>query len=211
MLKLKREIGGDAILLDTLGTAGKMRHKGTGTPMMLVVSVVLGIIPLLGVAWIVLYASVTTVDGLFMSLILLTLSGVLFLNAYLDLRGRMKTKAKTDASPLATGANANPGMHTPPTLPHHKVKIKKAGQRACNEKNDKGKFCGGHLKRWFYTTDVIEQACGDAEKAWGPDAEVYRCEHCKTLYLPHPGEETVNVAGQGQISVFGLTLPPKEK
>jgi len=75
------------------------------------------------------------------------------------------------------------------------VKIKKAGQRACNEKNEKGKFCGGHLKRWFYTTDVIEQACGDAEKAWGPNAEVYRCEHCKTLYLPAPADAKINVPG----------------
>ena len=95
-----------------------------------------------------------------------------------------------------------------PQLPNHKVKRKKAGQRACNEKNEKGKFCGG---RWFYTTDILEQACGDAEKAWGPNAEVYRCEHCKTLYLPNPAEAKVNVAGQGMISVFGLTLPPKEK
>jgi hypothetical protein len=111
---------------------------------------------------------------------------------------------------LATGEVTASGTQTPAQLPHHKVKIKKAGQRACNEKNEKGKFCGGHLKRWFYTTDVIEQACGDAEKAWGPNAEVYRCEHCKTLYLPNPGESHVNVAGQGQISVFGLTLPPKK-
>jgi len=98
---------------------------------------------------------------------------------------------------------------TPAQLPHHKVKIKKAGQRACNEKNEKGKFCGGHLKRWFYSQDVIEQACGDAQKAWGTDAEVYRCEHCQTLYLPNPSEANLNVAGQGMISVFGLTLPPK--
>jgi len=112
--------------------------------------------------------------------------------------------------PLATGEVTTSGSENIQQLPHHKVKIKKAGQRACNEKNEKGKFCGGHLKRWFYTTDVLEQACGDAEKAWGPDAEVYRCEHCKTLYLPAPGESKVNVAGQGMISVFGLTLPPKE-
>ena len=91
------------------------------------------------------------------------------------------------------------------------MKIKKAGQRACNEKNEKGKFCGGHLKRWFYSEDVVEQACGDAEKAWGPDAEVYRCEHCQTLYLPNPADAKVNVAGRGMISVFGLTLPPKDK
>jgi len=177
--------------------------------MMLVLSVVLGIVPLLGVAWIVLHGNIGTVDGLFMSLILLPLSGILFLNAYLEFRGRLK--AKTPVGRLPSAKITTPGMQTPPQLPHHKVKIKKAGQRACNEKNEKGKFCGGHLKRWFYTADVIEQACGDAEKAWGLDAEVYRCEHCETLYLPNPGEEAVNVAGQGQISVFGLTVPPKEQ
>jgi len=111
---------------------------------------------------------------------------------------------------LAT--NASSSAQTPAQLPRHKVKVKKAGQRACNEKNEKGKPCGGHLKRWFYTTDVLEQACGDAEKAWGRDTEVYRCERCKTLYLPHPDEaDGLNVAGLGQISVFGLTLPPKGK
>jgi len=98
-----------------------------------------------------------------------------------------------------------------PQLPNHKVKVKKVGQRACNEKDAKGKFCGGHLKRWFYKMDVKERECGDIEKAWGPSAEVYRCENCKALYLPAPGENKLNVAGQGMISVFGLTLPPKEK
>ncbi len=119
--------------------------------------------------------------------------------------------ARTRVSALATGEMTISDTQTPPQLPHHKVKIKKNGQRACNEKNEKGKFCGGHLKRWFYSQDVIEQACGDAEKAWGVDAEVYRCEHCQTLYLPNAAEAKVNVAGQGMISVFGLTLPPKEK
>ena len=85
-------------------------------------------------------------------------------------------------------------------LPNHKVKIKKPGQRACNEKNDKGKFCGGHLKRWFYTIDVLEKECGCVEKAWGANAEVYRCEFCQTLYLPNPEDPRgMNVAGQGQI------------
>jgi len=99
---------------------------------------------------------------------------------------------------------------SPPQLPKHKVKIKKLGQRACNEKDAKGKFCGGHLKRWFYSTDVLERECGDAEKAWGKDAEVYRCETCKTLYLPNVEESGgLNVAGSGQLSVFGLTVPAK--
>ena len=96
-------------------------------------------------------------------------------------------------------------------LPHHKVKIKKPGQRACNEKDEKGKLCGGHLKRWFYMADALEQACGDVAQVYGKDAEIYRCEHCKTLYLPSPEDpQGLNVAGPGTISTFGLTLPPKD-
>jgi hypothetical protein len=117
---------------------------------------------------------------------------------------------------LATGevtpAVSSNAPNDVPQLPNHKVRVKKEGQRACNEKDAKGKFCGGHLKRWFYTTDVKERECGDVEKAWGPNAEVYRCENCKALYLPTPGDNPrLNVAGKGMISVFGLTLPPKEK
>jgi len=64
---------------------------------MLVLSVVLGVVPLMGVAWIVLKASVTSVDGLFMSLILLTLSGILFLNAFLEVRCKLKKSAAPSA------------------------------------------------------------------------------------------------------------------
>ena len=96
-------------------------------------------------------------------------------------------------------------------LPNHKVKVKKNLQRSCNEKDEKGKLCGGHLKRFYYAADILEQECGCMEKAWGKGAEVYRCEHCKVIYLPHPEDpKGVNVAGKGMISVFGLTVPPKE-
>jgi hypothetical protein len=64
--------------------------------MMLVLSLILGMVPLAGLAWIILKASVTTVDGLFMSLILLTLSGILFLNTYLEIRGKLR---KSSAPP----------------------------------------------------------------------------------------------------------------
>ena len=50
--------------------------------MILFLSLVLGIVPLLGIAWTVYTGTITTVDGLFMSLILFALSGILFLNAY---------------------------------------------------------------------------------------------------------------------------------
>ncbi len=54
--------------------------------MMLFISVLLALIPLLGIAWIVLYGSVTTVDGLFMSLILAAMSGIVGLNVLIELR-----------------------------------------------------------------------------------------------------------------------------
>ncbi|HAX43511.1 MAG TPA: hypothetical protein PLF84_08025 [Bryobacteraceae bacterium] len=53
--------------------------------------------------------------------------------------------------------------------------------RACNLKNEKGKMCAGHLKRWyFYPTEV--------EARFGKDAELYRCEKCLTIYLPSDQE-----------------------
>jgi hypothetical protein len=97
-----------------------------------------------------------------------------------------------------------------PQLPKHKVKYKKAFQRACNEADAKGKICAGHLKRWFYDVDPLEQVCGDVRQTFGGQAEIYRCEHCKTLYLPNPEEPSgKNVAGLGRQSNFGLTVAPK--
>ncbi|HEY6765313.1 MAG TPA: hypothetical protein VI386_11120 [Candidatus Sulfotelmatobacter sp.] len=63
-------------------------------PMMLVLSLVLGIVPLLGVGWIFASGMITlwppsaTVDGLFMSLILLALSACFLLNVYWEMRDR---------------------------------------------------------------------------------------------------------------------------
>ena len=58
-----------------------------------------------------------------------------------------------------------------------KVKTRLPYQRACNEKNAKGKLCAGHLKRWYQFGEEIK-------RQYGADAEIYRCEHCHTLYLP---------------------------
>lgn len=62
--------------------------------MMLIASLIFGLIPLAGVVWIVMQGSIATVDGLFTSLILLALSGILFLNVVLGLRKPKKQKAK---------------------------------------------------------------------------------------------------------------------
>ena len=62
-----------------------------------------------------------------------------------------------------------------------KIKVRKPKQRACDEKDAKGKLCGGHLKRWYDYPKEIEAILG-------PKAEIYRCEFCKTLYKPCPTE-----------------------
>jgi hypothetical protein len=76
----------------------------------LLISIMLGSIPLVGIGWIMVTRTITTVDGLFMSLIQLTLSGIFFLNAFLELRDRgflaflQKKKAGPPKEPPASKA-----------------------------------------------------------------------------------------------------------
>jgi hypothetical protein len=78
------------------------------------------------------------------------------------------------AAPVAAAATAV-AEPAAPEVP--KVKPKKATQRACDEKDAKGKLCCGHLKRWYDYPKEIEALVGGK-------VEVYRCEFCKTLYTP---------------------------
>jgi|SRR5882724_1515591 len=66
--------------------------------MMLVLSVLLALIPLLGIAWILMGGMVTTVDGLFMSIILLAMSGIVGLNVLLELRKRGSGETRPSSS-----------------------------------------------------------------------------------------------------------------
>lgn len=63
-----------------------------------------------------------------------------------------------------------------------KVRRRALRMRACDLKDEKGKMCAGHLKRWYFFGPEVAQR-------FGADAEVYRCEKCKTLYLPNEEEE----------------------
>ena len=63
-----------------------------------------------------------------------------------------------------------------------KIRRRAPRMRACSLKDAKGKLCAGHLKRWYFFGDEVKQK-------FGADAEVYRCEHCQTLYLPNPDEQ----------------------
>ncbi len=67
--------------------------------MMLLISLLLGLLSLAGIAWIIIVGSLLSVDGLFMSLILLTLSGIFLLNAFLELRDRGSAGKDKSAPP----------------------------------------------------------------------------------------------------------------
>jgi hypothetical protein len=60
-----------------------------------------------------------------------------------------------------------------------KIKRRVPRMRACDETNEKGAICGGHLKRWFGASAEMSSQYGN---------ELYRCERCLTIYLPNPAE-----------------------
>lgn len=76
----------------------------------LLIAIVLCLVPLAGIVWILVAGSISTVDGLFMSLILLSLSGISFLNIFWELRDRglltflQKGRAVAGKEPLAPKA-----------------------------------------------------------------------------------------------------------
>jgi hypothetical protein len=72
--------------------------------MMLAVSVVLGVLPLAGIVLIFANGLITTVDGIFTTLILLVLSGVFMLNAYWEMRDRGIIPGKKPAAPAKAPA-----------------------------------------------------------------------------------------------------------
>src|ERR1700682_3737265 len=99
------------------------------------------------------------------------------------------TPAAPQQAPPAPAAAPPAAAATPPaadtapvadTAPKEvKIKVRKPKQRSCDEKDAKGKLCAGHLKRWYDYPKELESKIGK-------DAEIYRCEFCKTLYKPDP-------------------------
>ncbi len=87
------------------------------------------------------------------------------------------TPAAPEIPSPAAPAQAQAAAPSAPAQP--KIKVRKHKQRSCDEKDAKGKLCAGHLKRWYDYPKEIEALIG-------PNAEIYRCEFCKTLYRPDP-------------------------
>jgi len=93
--------------------------------------------------------------------------------------------AAQNPAPAAPSPTAPPAAAAPPPVaapeapPEQKIKVRKPRQRSCDEKDAKGKLCGGHLKRWYDYPKSVEAKIGK-------NVEIYRCEFCKTLYKPDP-------------------------
>lgn len=76
--------------------------------MALIFLLVLAVVPLIGVVWIVFFRSVFTVDGLFMSLILLAMSGIVGTTALFEFKHRM-AGGGLHAAPAFAGHSQYPG------------------------------------------------------------------------------------------------------
>jgi uncharacterized membrane protein len=76
---------------------------------LLVISILLGILPLAGLVFIAMQGMLQTVDGLFMSLILLVMAGVFLLNSYWEMRERgwLKFRRKKAAEPQPAAQQAS--------------------------------------------------------------------------------------------------------
>ena len=72
---------------------------------MLILSLLLCLLPLVGVGLILTGGWVTTVDGLFTSLILLAMSGIFALNAFLEFRSMREPAAKNKPGGTASAAS----------------------------------------------------------------------------------------------------------
>lgn len=81
--------------------------------MMMILLLILAVIPLVGIAWIAIHGSLfpqPTVDALFMSLILLTMSGILGTTALFELRKRLSgSKLPGSAQPTVPGGLVRSG------------------------------------------------------------------------------------------------------
>jgi hypothetical protein len=71
--------------------------------MLLIIYALLALVPLLGIGWVLMAGTLTTVDGLFMSLICLTISGIFALNALFELRNRTLGSGKLAGTRASSG------------------------------------------------------------------------------------------------------------
>src|SRR5256886_14679987 len=104
-------------------------------------------------------------------------------------------------------SEANSGQSSAATTPIPKRIVN--AQTVCNEKNEKGKLCNGHLKQ-------LKTAGEPAEAHLRGDDVLFKCQICGTLYMGPPlghgrDPEKQRRLGEGEWSALlqaaGSTLP----
>jgi uncharacterized membrane protein len=92
-------------VLDAVESRNKITKGDLLRAATFLIAIVFCIAPLAGIAWIIVAGSITSVDGLFMSLILLSLSGIFLLNVCWEAQDHgllsflHKGKTSTDKEP----------------------------------------------------------------------------------------------------------------
>lgn len=87
-----------------------------------------------------------------------------------------ETETKISTPPAAVAKEAPTEQQTSQTgVPKRFVE----GQTVCNEKNEKGKLCNGHLKQ-------VSPINEDAKKHMRGDDLLYKCQTCGALYMGPP-------------------------
>ena len=90
--------------------------------------------------------------------------------------------AKKDHEPRAMAANETVAKQAPTEQQASQSGVPKRfveGQTVCNEKNEKGKLCNGHLKQIRPTNET-------ARKHLRGDDLLYKCQTCGALYMGPP-------------------------
>ena len=149
---------------------------------LVLICVVVLLLAVAGLVWTFLTGLEFDIDGLLLLLVCLLMGGLFSLMLLMIAKeagwlARLPIPRRKAAVQAVTG-NPVPAVQEVNGL---KIKVRKPKQRACDEKDDKGKLCNGHLKRWYEYPKEIEAIIG-------PKAEIYRCEFCKTLYRPDLSE-----------------------
>jgi len=75
--------------------------------MLIAIALLLALIPLAGIAWILLSGTLFTVDGLFMSLILLTMSGIVGTTALFEIWQRRRAGGNELSASLSGGKSSS--------------------------------------------------------------------------------------------------------
>jgi hypothetical protein len=113
------------------------------------------------------------------------------------------------ASTDTTSANKNPSEPTAAPIPKRIVNA----QTVCNERNEKGKLCNGHLKQ-------LRTAGEPAEIHLRGDDVLFKCQTCGTLYMgpplghvrdPYKQSRFVEAELSALLQAAGGTLPVVKK